>query len=174
MQRILDHACNALRPENVPTANVTSAGSGFERDTHGMYFLIREKGTTHYLSTWCALNTEGTQVQLWRRENESGAVLNSMVLPYHSMRCFKKLTLFICQVFFIDSTGALCHAASGLAVDIVGESYKSALACSSEDELAGSVQMMCPFCVDVDPFPVAQTRGHAPCQNSPSSTRRYA
>ncbi|KZP17344.1 hypothetical protein FIBSPDRAFT_865008, partial [Athelia psychrophila] len=26
--------------------------------------------------------------------------------------------------------------------------------------------MMCPFCVNVDPFLVAQTHGHIPCRNS--------
>ncbi|KZP17340.1 hypothetical protein FIBSPDRAFT_957171 [Athelia psychrophila] len=103
MQRILDYACKALRLEGaISTANVINTGAGFERDTHGMYFLIREKGTAHYLSTWGSSNTEGTQVQLWPRENQDSAMLESMV-------------------FFIDSTGALHHAASGLAVDIVDD-----------------------------------------------------
>ncbi|KZP17332.1 hypothetical protein FIBSPDRAFT_28680 [Athelia psychrophila] len=103
MQRILDHACEALRLESaITTANVTNAGTGFERDTHGIYFLIREKGTTHYLSTYGASNTEGTQVQLCDREGRWSTTLRSMV-------------------FFIDRSGALHHAASGLAVDIVDD-----------------------------------------------------
>ncbi|KZP20525.1 hypothetical protein FIBSPDRAFT_1044794 [Athelia psychrophila] len=103
MQRILDYACEALRLESAPAAtNVTTAGTGFERDTHGMYFLIREKGTTRYLSTYGASNTEGTQVLLCDREGRWSTTLKSMV-------------------FFIDKSGALHHAASGLAVDIVDD-----------------------------------------------------
>ncbi|KZP17341.1 hypothetical protein FIBSPDRAFT_1046867 [Athelia psychrophila] len=109
MQRVLNLACKSvmdqqktlLDQQNTPP-KVSCAGAGFERDTYGMYFLIREKGTAHYLHTWCSLNTEGTQVQIWKRANEPSAVLKSMV-------------------FFLDSAGALCHAASGLAVDIVDD-----------------------------------------------------
>ncbi|KZP11140.1 hypothetical protein FIBSPDRAFT_871907 [Athelia psychrophila] len=43
----------------------------------------------------------------------------------------------------------------------------------SEDEFAGVMQMMCRFCVVVDPFLVGPTRGHIPCQNSLSSTHRF-
>ncbi|KZP24867.1 hypothetical protein FIBSPDRAFT_856675 [Athelia psychrophila] len=96
MQRILDHACKALYQHNV------SAGIGFERDTYGMYFLIREKGTDNYLSThWCR-KSEGVHLLLWPRENESAELHNA-------------------QVFFLDRYGALHHAASGLAVDIIDD-----------------------------------------------------
>ncbi|KZP17049.1 hypothetical protein FIBSPDRAFT_37916 [Athelia psychrophila] len=59
-------------------------------------------GTTHYLSTYGASNIEGTQVHLCDRAGRWSTTLRSMV-------------------FFIDRSGALHHAASGLAVDIVDD-----------------------------------------------------
>ncbi|KZP17346.1 hypothetical protein FIBSPDRAFT_1046871 [Athelia psychrophila] len=103
-QAFLDQQKAFLDQQNAPL-NVSCAGVGFERETYGMYFLIREKGTTHYLHTYWASNTEGTQVQLRDREN----ALNVFNGVFNSM------------VFFIDKYGALHHAASGLAVDIVDD-----------------------------------------------------
>ncbi|KZP17025.1 hypothetical protein FIBSPDRAFT_37372 [Athelia psychrophila] len=76
------------------------AGAGFDRATCGLYFLIREKGTVNHLGTYWRSNTEGVQLQLWPRDQGSNGKA---------------------QIFFIDSSGALCHASSGLAVDIVDD-----------------------------------------------------
>ncbi|KAF7964917.1 hypothetical protein HWV62_1653 [Athelia sp. TMB] len=100
MQRILDHACNALLDQHNTATNIRTAGAGFERDTYGMYFLIREKGTANYLGDYWYRSKEGVQLQLWPRQNESNEVKMS-------------------QVFFIDRAGALHHAVTGLAVDII-------------------------------------------------------
>lgn len=79
--------------QNSPTY-ISSGGLGFERDTHGMYFLIREKGTVHYLSTCCAANTEGAQLQLWYRD-QPDHVLKSMVLAQSSQTNISKLKPFL-------------------------------------------------------------------------------
>ncbi|KAF7973815.1 hypothetical protein HWV62_14194 [Athelia sp. TMB] len=97
MQRLLDHACKALLRQHMATTNISPAGAGFERDSHGMYFHIREKGTVRYLTTAYHVQTEGVQFGL------------SYFEPGRK----------ICQTFFLDRSGALCHAASGLAVDII-------------------------------------------------------
>ncbi|KAF7981045.1 hypothetical protein HWV62_35500 [Athelia sp. TMB] len=91
MQRILGLAQDAL-------SNISRAGAGFE--TYGMYFLIREKGMGKYLINWHCKNTEGVQLHLCLREK----------LPDVD----KKF-----QVFFLSRSGALHHAMSGLAVDII-------------------------------------------------------
>ncbi|KZP17050.1 hypothetical protein FIBSPDRAFT_894624 [Athelia psychrophila] len=65
-----------------------------------MYFKIREKGTTHHLGTCWGLKVEGVQLLLWVQDAD-----------IHDKS----------QIFFIDSYGALCHAPSGLAVDIVDD-----------------------------------------------------
>lgn len=58
---------------------ISLAGAGFEKETHGMYFLIKEKGTTQYLHAW---GTEGSQLKLSSRNN--GKDWNeSMVLNSH-------------------------------------------------------------------------------------------
>ncbi|KAF7986033.1 hypothetical protein HWV62_41388 [Athelia sp. TMB] len=99
MQRVLDHACKALLCQDI-AANCSSAGVGFERDTYGMYFLIREKTSGHCLSHWFSKNTEGVQLHLWPLKKDLGDKS---------------------QVFFVDGHGALHHALSGLAVDIVDD-----------------------------------------------------
>ncbi|KZP16981.1 hypothetical protein FIBSPDRAFT_36733 [Athelia psychrophila] len=70
MQRILDLAYKAL---------TSTAGLGFEIDSYGMYFLIREKGTTLYLNTRCNSNTEGIQLKLCGVESPGKAERQSMV-----------------------------------------------------------------------------------------------
>lgn len=80
---ILDQQKKLLDQQTAPSS---CAGASFERDIYGMYFFIREKGTGRYLSTWGFVNTEGTQVQIWPRENGSSAVLKSMVLFCFSVK----------------------------------------------------------------------------------------
>ncbi|KAF7986788.1 hypothetical protein HWV62_20402 [Athelia sp. TMB] len=99
MQRLLDHACKAFLRQHMATTNISPAGAGFERDSHGMYFHIREKGIIRYLTTAYHLQTEGVQFG---------------ILYFEPGRK-------ICQTFFLDRSGALRHAASGLAVDIVDD-----------------------------------------------------
>ncbi|KZP21257.1 hypothetical protein FIBSPDRAFT_860705, partial [Athelia psychrophila] len=82
-------------------APLSSAGAGFERDTHGMHFRIRAKGTSRVLNNLHTSRTEGAHVKL-RDEKGDKDSLNSMV-------------------FFIASSGALHHSGSGLAVDVVDD-----------------------------------------------------
>ncbi|KZP05356.1 hypothetical protein FIBSPDRAFT_1054130 [Athelia psychrophila] len=82
-------------------ATASSAGIGFERSKYGMYFFIREKETATYLTSDHCRHTEGTQLIVHPRGNS--------------------LDNKVAQIFFIDSYGALHHAASGLAVDIVDD-----------------------------------------------------
>ncbi|KZP17054.1 hypothetical protein FIBSPDRAFT_1047155 [Athelia psychrophila] len=96
---LLDRQKALLDRQNVPL-NVSRAGAGFDRATCGLYFLIREKGTTTYLGTCWSSNTEGVQLQLWHRHQRSEDKS---------------------QIFFVDNSGALHHAASGLAVDIIDD-----------------------------------------------------
>jgi len=84
----------------VKANTVSSAGKGFERNKYGMYFFIRQKGTATYLTSNGCSRTEGTQLIVHPRDNDN-----------------EKLA----QIFFIDSCGALHHATSGLAVDIVDD-----------------------------------------------------
>ncbi|KAF7972137.1 hypothetical protein HWV62_18870 [Athelia sp. TMB] len=84
MERVLDDACKAILCQHNATINIRSAGAGFENDSHGVYFQIREKGTAHYLSTCCSLNTEGIQLQLWGRESGSVDVKRSMARHSYS------------------------------------------------------------------------------------------
>lgn len=73
MQRILEHACKALYQHGI------SAGIGFERDTYGMYFLIREKGSRNYLGTYYCGKVEGVQLRLWPREEKCVETKESQV-----------------------------------------------------------------------------------------------
>ncbi|KZP20526.1 hypothetical protein FIBSPDRAFT_1044795 [Athelia psychrophila] len=98
MQRILNLAFKTLSDQQNAALDIIRAGAGFE--TLGLYFVIREKGTANHLVTAGFSNTEGVQVHLFpSRQNGEGKS----------------------PIFFVDSYGALCHAASGLAVDIVGD-----------------------------------------------------
>jgi hypothetical protein len=116
MQRVLNLACKSvmdqqkilldqqktlLDQKNAPP-NVSCAGAGFERDTYGMYFLIKEKGTANYLGSYWNRKSEGVHLRLWPREKESAGMKES-------------------EVFFVDRSGALRHAASGLAIDIIDD-----------------------------------------------------
>ncbi|KZP29218.1 hypothetical protein FIBSPDRAFT_778584 [Athelia psychrophila] len=67
-------ASTAARPGNLNT--VGSAGIGFDRNTYGMYFFIRLKGTDKYLSPKNNSNTEGVQLEVCPR-----TVNNNRVLP---------------------------------------------------------------------------------------------
>ncbi|KZP30869.1 hypothetical protein FIBSPDRAFT_1038105 [Athelia psychrophila] len=96
-QKILLEQQKAFLEQQKALLNISTAGAGFDRATCGLYFLIREKGTNNYLATHCGCNTEGLQLQLWPRDQG------------------------IWQIFFIDNSGALHHAASGLAVDIIDD-----------------------------------------------------
>ncbi|KZP17052.1 hypothetical protein FIBSPDRAFT_1047153 [Athelia psychrophila] len=90
----------ALLDQQNATLSISRAGAGLDRATCGLYFLIREKGTTNHLGTcWCS-NTEGVQVHIWHRHPRSEDKS---------------------QIFFVDNSGALHHAASGLAVDIIDD-----------------------------------------------------
>ncbi|KZP20524.1 hypothetical protein FIBSPDRAFT_535684 [Athelia psychrophila] len=122
MQRVQNHACETLSDQqktlldqqktlidqqktlldqqNGPS-NISRAGAGFDRATCGLYFLIREKGTNNHLGTYWASDTEGVQLQLWHRHLKGRDAKS--------------------QIFFIDNSGALCHAASGLAIDIIDD-----------------------------------------------------
>ncbi|KAF7986036.1 hypothetical protein HWV62_41394 [Athelia sp. TMB] len=102
MQRVLGLAQKALLDHQNASLDISRAGAGFEMATYGMYFLIREKGTTNYLMNWCRKNTEGAQLHLWPREKSNNEDKKS-------------------QIFFVNRSGALHHAASGLAVDIVDD-----------------------------------------------------
>jgi hypothetical protein len=73
-------------------------GTGFP---HGTYFFIQEKDTNKCLSTYWWSKTEGVQIQLW---------------PLQSGGNERR-----CQLFYIDEAGALCHAMSGLALDIIDD-----------------------------------------------------
>ncbi|KZP17337.1 hypothetical protein FIBSPDRAFT_865004 [Athelia psychrophila] len=99
MQRVLNIAYKTLADQQNESLNVSCAGAGFERATCGLYFLIREKGTADYLINSCRSNVEGIHLHLWPQE-----IANDKS-----------------QIFFIDNSGALCHAVSGLAVDIVDD-----------------------------------------------------
>lgn len=90
-------ASPTIRPVNANTAS--SAGIGFEKNKYGMYFFIREKGTATYLTSSHCDNIDGTQIIVHSRNSDEKNA----------------------QIFFIDSCGALHHAASGLAVDIVDD-----------------------------------------------------
>ncbi|KZP17048.1 hypothetical protein FIBSPDRAFT_864997 [Athelia psychrophila] len=95
---LLDQQKRLLDQQNAP---VSSAGVGFERDTHNLHFRIRAKGTKRVLNNLNAWKTEGTQVKLRDEKGDKGS-LDSMV-------------------FFIASSGALHHSGSGLAVDVVDD-----------------------------------------------------
>ncbi|KAF7980704.1 hypothetical protein HWV62_37163 [Athelia sp. TMB] len=84
------------------SSSPSSGGAGFDRDTYGIYFLIREKGTDNHLGDYWCRSKEGVQLQLWPRQNVWSMVKMS-------------------QLFYIDRSGALHHAASGLAVDIIDD-----------------------------------------------------
>ncbi|KZP07436.1 hypothetical protein FIBSPDRAFT_804010 [Athelia psychrophila] len=78
--------------------NLDSAGSaciGFEKNS---YFFIQEKGTVNFLTPTHWANTEGIQLGLNCHAGHNKS-----------------------QMFFIDSYGALHHAASGLAIDIIDD-----------------------------------------------------
>ncbi|KZP22171.1 hypothetical protein FIBSPDRAFT_931195 [Athelia psychrophila] len=89
-----------LDEANMVEMNANTADVGFGEETYGMPFYIREKGTTNYLTSNGCRRAEGTQIIVHPRKND-----------------FEKSA----QVFYIDSYGALYHAASGLAVDIVDD-----------------------------------------------------
>jgi len=94
----VDNTSSHSSTGNADTAS--SAGIGFEKNKCGMYFFIREKGTATYLTSDLCCRTEGTQLIVHPCNNKNEKVA---------------------QIFFIDSCGALHHAASGLAVDIVDD-----------------------------------------------------
>ncbi|KZP20366.1 hypothetical protein FIBSPDRAFT_542470 [Athelia psychrophila] len=98
MQRVLNLACKTLSDQQ-NRLDTSRAGAGFDTRTCGLYFLIREKGTVNCLTNYGAMDAEGVQLQLWPLPN------------------IKANT----QIFFIDSYGALCHAATGRVVDIVDD-----------------------------------------------------
>ncbi|KZP05354.1 hypothetical protein FIBSPDRAFT_940508 [Athelia psychrophila] len=94
----VDNASGHSSAGHADTAS--SAGAGFERNKYGMYFFIRQMGTATYLTSDNCRHTEGTQIILHPCQGNNEKVA---------------------QIFFIDSYGALHHAASGLAVDIVDD-----------------------------------------------------
>ncbi|KZP17047.1 hypothetical protein FIBSPDRAFT_37891 [Athelia psychrophila] len=109
MRRVYKLACETLSDQqqtlmdqqNAPL-NTSCAGAGFERDTYGMHFRIRAKGTNRVLNNLYGWKTEGAQVKLRDEKGDKGT-MDTMT-------------------FFIASSGALHHAGSGLAVDVVGHS----------------------------------------------------
>lgn len=66
MKRVLDIAFKTL--QNAPLNTGRAAGVGFDATRHGLYFLIREKGTTNCLGSYWSSNNEGAQLHLWPRD----------------------------------------------------------------------------------------------------------
>ncbi|KZP17339.1 hypothetical protein FIBSPDRAFT_1046866 [Athelia psychrophila] len=99
MQRVLNLAYKTLSDQQNTQLEISRAGAGFDRATCGLYFFIREKGTANYLITSSRSNVEGIRLHLYPQEIENDKS----------------------QMFFVDSSGVLCHAPSGLAVDIVDD-----------------------------------------------------
>ncbi|KZP21329.1 hypothetical protein FIBSPDRAFT_931743 [Athelia psychrophila] len=79
---LLDQQKTLLDQKNAP-AKVSCAGAGFERDTYGMYFYIREKGTSNYLITFRCSKSEGVlrrqSSNPWSRPLPEFSFVNSQI-----------------------------------------------------------------------------------------------
>lgn len=70
---LLDQQKRLLDQQNAPL-NISSAGVGFERDTCGMYFRIRAKGTARCLKNLMGWKTEGAHVKLREEKGDKGTL----------------------------------------------------------------------------------------------------